>query len=194
MTAGPALPCPKCKRPLQEISWHDAGSGRCERCRTDFSFIGFPALTAEPARIVPQAVLVSDHSTCFYHSENQAELVCESCGRFLCAVCAIEFVGRRVCPNCVARSKEQDVQAIEQRTLYGGIALGTALLPVLSIVFWPFTLFTAPTALGFVIFGWRRPRSLVNEGRTKLVIAGVLALLEIGGWVTVGLFAWLKKK
>lgn len=191
MIAGPALPCPKCRRTLEAISWHSTERGRCWRCKEDFEFRGFPALTAARQRVVPQAVLVAEHATCFYHGQNQAEAVCESCGRFVCAVCAVDFGGRRVCPPCIAAVKTSDAQAVSQRTLFDGIALALAGLPIL---FWPLTVLTAPVALGVAIIGWRKPRSLVGGGRTKLVLAGLLALIQIGIWCVVLFALWTRKK
>lgn len=191
MISGPALPCPKCKRVLDPLSWHDANFGSCRACRVDFEFIGFPALTAERALAVPKDVLVAEHATCFYHAENQAEAVCESCGRFLCAVCAVEFTGRLLCPGCIAAMKSSDAQVVNQRTLFDGIAFSLAFLPLLI---WPITAVTAPIALGFVIVGWRKPRSLVRRGRVRLVAAGLFALTQIAGWVFFLLWLWLWKK
>jgi hypothetical protein len=180
MTSGPALPCPKCRKVLEPISWHDADKGSCWSCRTDFSFVSFPAIAAKRPRLVAKAVLDSEHATCFYHNTNQAEAVCEACGRFACAICAVDFGGRRVCPPCIASANETDARTIDRRVLYDGIALGAAVLPILM---WPLTLVTSPVALGFVVAGWRKPRSLVSGGgRTKLISAGLLALLQIGAW------------
>jgi len=179
MTAGPALPCPKCRSALGEQSWHGTERGRCSSCGTDYEFIPFPALTASRPRAVPKSVLMAEHATCFYHAENQAEAVCESCGRFVCAICAVDFGGRRVCPPCIMAAKDKDTNAVSSRTLYGGIALTFAILPIL---FWPVTLLTSPAALGFVIYGWRKPGSLVGGGRARLVIAGLAAALQIVAW------------
>lgn len=189
MTAGPALPCPQCRRVLEPISWHAENRGACWHCRTDFDFVGFPQLTAARARPMAKAVLLADSATCFYHSTNQADAACENCGRFVCSVCAIDFGGRRVCPPCIAAIKTDDVQHVTRRTLYDGIALGLAALPLLV---WPVTIVTAPAALGCVIFGWRKPQSLVAPGRVKLVAAALLALIQMSAWGFVIGSAWLK--
>jgi len=192
MTAtGPALPCPHCQRVLEPNSWHGETAGRCGRCLAEFDFFPFPALTAERVRIAPQAALVAEDSVCFFHGENRAEVVCDDCGRLLCAVCAISFGGRRACPSCVAASKKSEAApVVRQRVLYDSLALTLALFP---LVLWPFTLVTAPVALGIVIAGWNKPNSLVRgPGRTRLIVAGIFALLEIAVWVTVGVFVWLK--
>jgi len=183
MTIGPALPCPKCKRVLESYSWRDASSGICRRCDAEFEFVPFPALTATRAISAPQAAELAADSVCFFHAENRAETVCEACGRMLCPVCTVSFAGQKLCPVCIAATKTSDVApTVRDRTLYDGTALGLALFPLLM---WPVTLITAPVALGFVIYGWKKPGSLVR-GRSlvRLILAGLFATLEIGGWVT----------
>jgi|CZKI01.1.fsa_nt_gi hypothetical protein len=191
MTIGAELPCPSCGRLLDSLAWHDAESGSCRNCRVHFEFVGFPALNARPQRAVPKAVLVAEHATCFHHPENQAEAVCEECGRFLCAVCAISFAGRLLCPECIRAATKNDINSVGSRVLYDGIALSLAALPLLM---WPVTLVTAPVALGSVFVGWRKPRSLVGGGRLRFVAAGLIAVAEIVGWVFLFTFLWLRKK
>lgn len=180
--AGPALSCPSCRRTLDPLSWHDGHSGSCRRCQCDFEWVEFPAFRAERTVNRPQAAVVEADATCFFHAENQAESVCESCGRYLCAVCAVDFGGRKSCPSCIATTKQTSAQAADSRVLYDGIALSAALVPLLM---WPVTLVTAPAALGMAIYGWKKPASLVRGKRPRLVIAIVLATLQIGGWCAV---------
>jgi hypothetical protein len=185
MTASHALPCPKCRRVLKPEWWHSSG-GTCQGCKVDFEFIAFPALNFTPAKTVPKAVLVAEHATCFFHAENQAEVVCESCGRMLCAVCAIDYSGRRLCPSCISQSRTAPTQSSKPRVLYDGIALALAFFPMLL---WPVTLVTSPIALGMVIYGWKKPGSIVATSRKKLVIVGILAVLQIAAWLVF--FAYL---
>lgn len=182
MTSFPRLACPKCRRALGDESWIDAGRGRCHACELDFEFHSFRALHARPAPVAPRAVQAAENATCFFHAENQAETACESCGRFICGVCAVEFAGRKLCPSCVATVRTSDQGEVRSRVLYGGIALALALLPLLV---WPFTVITAPAALVVVIMGWRKPPSLVNPGRGRLIVAGLAALLQIAVWIFI---------
>ena len=191
MTMGAELPCPKCGQTLDSLAWHDANGGACRICRVPFDFVGFPALTYERPEAVPKAVIVAEHATCFHHPENQAESVCEGCGRFLCSVCAIKFGGRILCPSCIKAGTKSDPGLIRSRALYPGIAMAAAVGPLLI---WPFTLIAAPAALCIVFSGWNKPQSLVRPGRTKLVIAAIVALAEIVVWVVFFTFLWLKKK
>jgi hypothetical protein len=137
----------------------------------------------------PRAISVAEDSTCFFHVSNQAEKICEGCGRFLCAVCAVPFGGRTLCPTCIAAGKKDGSTALPERALPGGIAMAFALGPILI---WPVTLLTAPIALGMVITGWKKNGSLVRPGRKMLIAAGVLALLQIVGWAVLGFNLWLR--
>lgn len=190
MNVGLRTACPSCKRRMDELSWTSDTAGTCWHCKTPFEFLMFPAARAQRRRIVPRAVLVSDQATCFHHAENQADASCEVCGKFLCTVCSLDFGGRTVCPTCLATAKDNDAQAISRRTLWGGIAMGLAVLPLLL---WPLTALTAPTALVIVIIGWRKPASVTakGRGRGRLIFAGVLALIQITVWVVVLARLWL---
>jgi hypothetical protein len=191
MTIGAELPCPKCGQILDSLAWRDANGGACRICRVRFDFMGFPALTFERPGVVPKAVVVAEHATCFHHPENQAESVCQGCGRFLCSVCSIDYGGRLLCPSCIKAGTKTDPGSIRSRALYPGIAMAVAVLPLLI---WPVTLVTAPAALCVVYSGWRKPQSLVQPGRTKLVLSGIIALVEIAVWVTFLTALWLRKK
>lgn len=182
MTTGSPLSCPSCGKALDPLSWRDAGSGQCKACLADFEFMGFPALQAGRARVAAQTVQVAEESVCFFHPENRAETVCEDCGRLVCSVCTIPFGGRKRCPVCVSLARKSDAgEVVKERVLYDSLAFTLAGYPLLIF---PITLVTAPLALGFVIFGWKKPNSLVRgPGRGRLVCAGGLALLEILGWL-----------
>jgi hypothetical protein len=191
MKQGPALPCPACKRSYHSMDWIDANRCRCLKCQDDFEFFPFPALTAAAEVARPQAVAVEEDSTCFFHAENQAEKVCDDCGRFLCAVCAVPFAGKMVCASCIAKARDADVGLIASRVIPGGRALMLAVVPVFV---WPVTLLTAPVALYLAITGWKKPQSLVAPGRWKLVIAGLIALVQLGAWGFLGVSLWLMPK
>jgi hypothetical protein len=136
-------------------------------------------------------VLAAD-SVCFFHAENRAEAICEGCGRLLCPVCAVPFAGQKLCPACIAAGMTSgSAVLLRDRVLWDGIALTVALVPLLI---WPFTLITAPAALGIVIYAWKKPCSLVRgPSRARFVIAALFALGEIAAWVTIGALVWLRR-
>ena len=192
MTTGPALSCPSCKRVLEVHSWRDDAGGSCGRCRVDFDFIGFPALRAGRTRVAAQATAVAEDSVCYFHTENRAEVVCDDCGRMLCAVCTLNFAGRKVCPTCLSAVKKSDAApAVRSRTIHDRVALMLALAPM---IIWPLTIVSAPVTIGLVVHGWKKPCSLVlGRSRGRFIAAGVIAALQIGVWLTVGVMLWLKR-
>lgn len=186
---GFAPPCPKCKAPLAGLdAAADAGDGLCNACATPIEFTLFPA--RRRGRQVTRVLRsVEGDSTCYFHPANHAAAICDGCGRYVCAVCEVPSEdARRLCPPCVSASRKKTVQKADEIVVYDQMALTTALLPMLI---WPVTLLTAPFTLGLVVFGWRKPRSLIRPGRWRFVAAGVVALLQLGGWMAFGVALWL---
>lgn len=181
-----APPCPKCKVPLSGIG--GGGEGVCGACATTLQVVLFPA--RRRAKPVARAVRSLDgDATCFFHVQNQAAAVCDSCGRYVCAVCEVPGEeGRRLCPPCVSSGRKKVVEKADEVVTYDTIASSLTIMPLL---FWPFTVITAPAALCLAIYGWKKPRSLVRPGSARLVVAIIIATLEISGWVGVGVALWL---
>lgn len=182
--ASPAIACPDCKRGrvvVQVVAGLPADdvAGSCATCQRVYGIVPLPALGAARAKPRVERV-VSEEAACFFHDANQAASVCDDCGRFLCALCGIDFASGNLCPNCISVRKQADAALVKERMTYDSLALTLTLVPLLV---WPFTFVTAPTALGLVIFGWRKPGSLLRRNRWRFVLAGVLATLQIAGWV-----------
>jgi hypothetical protein len=175
-----ATQCPGCQRPLKPAAWLNARQAHCPDCDRDLEFVPFPALTAVRAVARPETATIGDDATCFFHAVNRAAAVCSSCGRLLCAVCAVDFAGRCLCPNCIAQRPAALPDTVKSRLLWDSIALALATLPLIA---WPFTLATAPTAIGLALYGWNKPGSLVRGSRVRLVLALVLGGLQVAGWV-----------
>lgn len=196
MIADAGLSCPSCRRRLRKTDWIDERSGRCEACRSEFEALTFPALTKTRSVVKPQVIAGTDESTCFFHAENQAEAVCDGCGRFLCAVCAIPSPGGRFCPSCVAAKKTKAETAIPSRVLYDGIAFWLAIMAIPAVVVpffgWLFSIVAGPATIGVIIFGWKKPASIVHGARRwRLILAGVLALALMTGWTFMIANMWL---
>ena len=179
-----AVSCPACKRSLTTAEWRTETGCECPRCLTHFEVIPFTALHQASAPPKPQDAVLAEDSTCFFHVTNQAEKVCDSCGRFVCAVCAIPHGSSFFCPKCIGGADTSD-KAPARRLMYSGLALGLALLPLL---FWPITIITSLATLVLVVIGWRKPASLVHGRRPwRFVLAGVIAGAQLVGWTLLGL-------
>lgn len=152
----------------------------CPACQTPIQIEVFPALF-RPAAVGrdAEAVLVEGESSCFYHPQKKAVLPCDSCGRFLCALCDCEVAGQHLCPSCLdaGRTKRKIKSLEKSRTLYDSVALALTTYPALACL-WP-SLLTAPVAVFVVIRYWRTPLSIVPRTKIRYVLALILAVLEI---------------
>ena len=66
-----------------------------------------------------------------------------------------------------------------ERTLFDSVALSLAVLPLL--LFWV-TIVTAPMALFVAVRYWQAPSSILPRTKIRMVVAIVVASLEIVAW------------
>jgi hypothetical protein len=184
----PLLACPKCRAWLLDGVFNQPAMAPCPACGAPVRVEAFPALfrAIAPGQSA-QPVMIEGESSCFFHPQKKAVVPCAGCGRFLCALCDCEFGGKHLCPACLEAGKTKGkIAALEnQRTRYDSIALGLAVFPML---FFYFTILTAPMALFVVIRYWNTPRSLVRRGRFRFILAGLIALMQIAGWLALFFF------
>jgi hypothetical protein len=166
----------------------------CPMCGVPIQVEIFPALFRPTSRgRGGETLMIDGESSCFYHPQKKAVVPCHNCGRFLCALCDCELHGEHFCPVCLAVARQEGgITAVEnQRTLHDAVALSLAIFPLLIFYF---TIITAPVTLYIAIRHWNSPRSIVRRTRIRLIVAIVLAALQIAGW-GVGIYfliAWLK--
>jgi hypothetical protein len=181
------LLCPKCKTPLREDMLNREQLAPCPACAAPLQVQIFPALF-RPLQMgrSGESLVLETESSCFFHPQKKAVVHCEGCGRFLCALCDCELHGQHFCPQCLETGKKKGkIKSIEnERTLYDSIALGLAVVPLLPF-FVVVTFLTAPAALYVAIRYWKAPRSIVRRTNVRLVLAVILASLQIIGWVVV---------
>lgn len=178
----PSPACPRCRTPLPPAQLNTGGFVPCAACAMPLWAEVFPALLRPVGSgTAGETIMVEGEASCFYHPQKQAAVPCASCGRFLCALCDVELNGRHLCPACLEsgqrKGKLGDLE--NKRMLYDSAALSLAILPLLL---WPFTIVTAPTAIGVAVYGWNRPGSVVPRTRVRAVLAILLALAQIVGW------------
>lgn len=180
--------CPKCKAALMDGVFNRDDFSPCPACQSPLRIEVFPAMfRRETEGRAGERIFAETEASCFYHPQKKAVLPCESCGRFLCALCDCEHQGRHLCPTCLesGRSKGKIKSLENTRTRYDNIALTLAIFPILIFYF---TLITAPMALYVAIRYWKAPLGLTQGSRSKFVVAIVLAALQICGW-TFGIIA-----
>ncbi len=175
--------CPRCNTPLDRRVVNTGAMTRCEKCKQPLRVDVFPAVLRQTGGDnTGQDLLRSGiEASCFYHPRKKAVIPCDLCGRFLCALCSIDFNGRQMCPQCLETGKtKRKIKNLEdQRICYDTIAWLVAFVPL--FFFW-FTIFTAPIVLFIVIRFWKSPLSIVPRSRIRFVAALGLALIQLTGW------------
>jgi len=151
----------------------------CPQCAAAIQAEVFPALF-RPAGVGLQGedVLTADESTCFYHPAKKAVIACESCGRFLCSLCDINFGGKHLCPRCIetGANKGKMETLKNDATHFDSIAVTVAIVGMLIFYL---SFITAPIAIYMSIRYWNTQQSVFPRGRWRLAAAMVLALASL---------------
>ncbi len=138
------------------------------------------------AETIPASALTlaEGEASCFQHATKRAVNACSRCGRFICALCTVEFRGTTVCPGCLELvSREGKVGELEtHRTLWDSLALGVA---IVAGPIYPFWAVTGPAAIFLSIKNWSKPSSLVPRNKWRFILAIVIGTLETGGLVAL---------
>jgi hypothetical protein len=194
-TSTTTLTCPKCAFLLHPEALAPRGRTGlvdCPACRSVLHVALFPAFSAPPERVSTSSGerAVEGESVCFFHPEKRADITCDRCGRFLCALCDVPFAGRHICPACLDASKMPELN--NQRVDWDKLAATVGWLPILlSPMCFPFFFLafaTGPGAIALALLKWRGEGSLVHGRRRWLSIFGIVGgLLQIGG---LGFMAW----
>lgn len=184
----PSLYCTKCRHELPAFLFRQNDFRLCPSCGSKIYGVIFPAFTREPSPSRPgEALLVDTDASCFYHPQKKAEVACDYCGRFLCALCDVDMDGKRMCPPCIESGKQKGrIKTLEnRRTLYDSIALSLSIVPMLIFYF---TIITAPIAIYMAIRYWNTPTSILHRGKWRMVLAILIASAQITGWGALAYF------
>lgn len=187
-TSASALACPHCGQELPPEAFQPAGAD-CPACACHVEAALFPALFRAPEISLTEPV-ISDEAGCFFHPDRVAAFACSRCGRFLCPFCRIGWSDGDVCASCLeAARKTQPDSFASSRFHFDSAALALSTLPILT---WIFSLFTAPVALGFAIFTFRRQCSIAPRSKIRFVLAMLFSALTIAGWVLFFVYVSLR--
>jgi len=181
--------CTRCEASIEKEVFNLPGLTLCTSCGARINVSVFPSILKGSSTLKSEDVLVlDDEATCFYHPKKKAVIPCSVCGRFLCALCDVEFNGRHICTSCLETGKKKHrIKTLENhRTLYDTIVLATALIPILFV--WP-TIVTAPMSLFLVFRYWNAPTSIIPRTKFRLILAFILAGLQITGWAFF-IYSW----
>jgi hypothetical protein len=99
MPDGPgAFSCPACAAEFApfEDSWQT-----CPYCSKRLQVRRWPIVRHNTAA----SAALADHATCFFHPDKAFQACCQRCGRFVCALCALQLGAEHVCPACFERGR-----------------------------------------------------------------------------------------
>lgn len=178
--------CSKCSIALPDTLLSGQNAFSCPGCRAALEVQIFPAIHRQfQAGAVAERAVLEGETTCFFHTEKKATVVCNGCGRFLCALCDVELDNTHLCPKCIeaGRTRKTLTTFETYRTSYPSLALSLSTLPLLM---WPITCITAPATIFLIIYGWRKPRSITGRRKTvTMIVAFIIALLQCIGWLAL---------
>ena len=142
-----------------------------------------------------ETVMLDGESSCFYHGAKKAVVACDTCGRFLCALCDVSISGSHLCASCV-ESAVRDTNkptasarfAKERRlkrdyTHYDDIALCLAILSFLIFYFAPVML---PASIYYTVRYWKKPLSAVPRGKWRLILAVFFQIIALALIIFMG--------
>jgi len=175
------ISCTQCHAPILPGYYNTSKLISCPSCHVPITIDVFPAFYRGFRPGKEGETLIDDQASCFYHPQKRAVIPCDHCGRFLCALCDVEFGGRHLCPACLEAGKKKGriVNLDRHRVLYDGVALRVALFPMITV--W-FTILTAPIAIYLSIRHWNSPMSVIRRSKVRFILAIVVSGLQILAW------------
>jgi len=179
-------PLTHCHVCLAEIDYAPDGAGVTCRCGLEARALVYPAILRTPGTSAGEAIQAAGEASCFAHEDKRAVAACDSCGRFVCSLCRIDWGSRVLCPACVNLASKRTDLLVRSRFNFDSMALALA---VGSLLLFSVSILTAPIAIYLAIRALRAPRSLVPRTMTRAWIALVVALLELGGWSWLLIYA-----
>jgi hypothetical protein len=177
------IACPHCQAilPIQNIN--AGGFRQCPECLARIQVEVFNAFIRPSGQVsTGESVQVPGQAECFFHPGKKAVASCAGCGRLLCTLCEVPLDGQSLCMGCLqsGRSKGRIANLEDSRVLYDSVALYLAFLPMFLFIITPIT---APAAVYVALRYWSAPISVLPRIRYRFVLALLIAIAQITGWV-----------
>jgi hypothetical protein len=171
--------CPSCGAALPVGAANSGNLTPCPRCGVRTLVEVYPALLApRETKGVGELIVDDKEASCFYHPGKKAEAHCSYCGRFLCALCDVDFDGKHLCSACIQAGRTKGT--IEEFRATGKAhwlialhcAVGGLLFPILTFAL-------GPAAFYYAIRYRKHPGSPVGPDKGIFILTLALATLAI---------------
>lgn len=187
--SAPCITCLKCGLGIPVPVGDGGGETSCTRCRVHLSYETFPSLFEIRSGGRSGDLLVnSQEASCFFHSDKPAAVVCEKCGRFLCALCDLEVQGKHLCPACFSSDRKTgSLTGLTQfRLSWAGVSFTLVFFFPLGL--YPLTPIFALCGLFLLIVGLFRPGSITGRKKYFLFVITLLIIaVELVGSFFLGI-------
>jgi hypothetical protein len=189
------ISCGNCSAELPPGFWRGEEFLRCSRCGQPVSVTVFPTLLRGPEEgQTGEHRLEGDQAACFFHADRAAVRACDHCGRFVCALCDLDFGRRHACPACLESAednKDIPLDIERKRICYEEIAFMLAAVPlILGFCVWWIWIVTGPAAIFTALWFWRRSSKFGSSGTLKRLLAILIGAGEVVVWLLVFLNTW----
>lgn len=188
-----SLSCLKCGTLLELDPKAGSSELHCTACDIDQHYFLFPSFGS---RIKPgqraELAVADGEGTCFFHPTKRAQVPCDLCGRFLCALCDLDLAGQHLCSSCLpaAQKKGQLAHLDRRRFLPHSAAISLVICSLLVI---PLAVILAPIAIYFAARTLRGESGLVTRGRWQAVLCILTAIAEFIGSAAVLYFTFFAR-
>jgi len=189
------LTCDSCHARLPDVALNTPDLVACPSCAGKIRFLVFPAFSRAltPAQS-GERIVVDGESSCFYHAGKRAAVACEGCGRFLCALCDIEFDQKHLCPKCLesAKAKGTNEKLEVERYRYDLLGFNLSVVGFIMLACMPyFVPFMAIASIYICFRYWNAPLSLLSNSRAYLIASAALGLiLLVVSSIYLSFFIW----
>lgn len=184
----PQPACSQCSLVLPEELLKVNGPVACPACQAALQLAIFPGFFRPLTQgTLPERIVVEGEASCFYHPEKRAVVPCDGCGRFLCALCDVEFNKQHLCPTCfqTRRTDNQATELVNHRFLFDGAALVIAAGMSILFCLWFIWIVTAPLAIFLAVYSFFKSGSIIPRSSLRAVLAIILALLQLAGFFLI---------
>jgi hypothetical protein len=182
-----SLSCPHCSEPLPVNLFVPGPTGQCPACHSKVEAYIFPEFHRDSSSASGIHLAHQHEAVCYFHSRYRARTPCDNCGRFLCEICAIHVGSRELCPECLSQLRKQrnETGLIHYAALFDNVALFLVTAPVVTVIFWFFTILAAPVSLFLSFYYWSRQWNLLPRTRFHFGAAIFFSVLLIAFWAFV---------